>query len=512
MPKKHDVDIETGVTGSNQVVAELKKINATLKETGKATEKAGGKAKKTTKEMGFLANGVKNLTSALTGLVGITALFRFFTKWLDFIQRIDAAQKALVMTTSGLDKASVALAGQAGLLGTQEGLSAARSQIQQIQEIGQLPTFQAAENIAVAVHSTFSEFGKLFTPDQIKIAASIGTFADVKGVGEEGIKQLLKLLGAREATTNAEVQKIIQQLSSAQQQSKTQTFGEFIQGGLDPILTLTGLGVSFPESIGIFGARTGTKVTTFKTGESAKQLAALAITFFPDLEIKPAIDALGNLFRTKTRPELLNLGFTPEEITRFTAGFAPAILIEEQKLTGLAAAGTAGAFATEFGGFATRTVPGRQRQIKAETTTKKGLATPAQRIGAELLLNAAAEFELIKTRGEQGLIASEKKQIERIAFQALQDRLVQLNRLEDLTDEEQREINNIGRFLSRNRPVSAIGNPFTPEEAGEADIMIRGFRGGTTINAGNVFNITTTGNDTTSSPLTNFGNPDEINR
>lgn len=162
-------------------------------------------------------------------------LFKFFKKWLGWIKEVNEATRELTDSTKDLDRASKAMASQANVMGTEAGMEGSREDIETIMKTGNV-TAAMAGDVGVATHSAFGESGKRLTPGQLEIAGAVAGFAQRKDLSETEAGQLLKLLSAMGVKTVEEAKQRIQQLSTVQQASQAQTFGEFIGGATKAII------------------------------------------------------------------------------------------------------------------------------------------------------------------------------------------------------------------------------------------------------------------------------------
>ena len=325
MPAKHDVDLKVGVTGAEQFKRDTEKAGEATSKMGKKVGETGTKAKDTTKEIGLLGRTVNSLKQSLLGLVGITALFAFFKKWLDAIKEIDAAQRLLVNSTKELDTASKALATQAGVIGKPGGIEAAQRQIVDITRGAGLQSFAQAQSVAAAAHSAFGTRGQLFNQQQLQIAIAVGQLSQVQeGVGQKSLEELSKIAIASGATTVPQIQASLQQASVIQQASIISAPDPFFAGAGKAITGLVGLGVEPAVATGMFAGIIGGGGTAELAADTLRQLTAISLEI-PSIRHLPTqqrLLAFMQLARGKTDVQLQALGLSGERAVKVAPAFS----------------------------------------------------------------------------------------------------------------------------------------------------------------------------------------------
>jgi len=516
MAGKHDVDLKVGVTGAEQFKRDTEKAGKATTKFGKDTETVGDKASSTAKKVGLLSGAVKALTGWLVGLVSITGLFQFFTKWLDHINKIIAAQQQLVDETKQLNTAAKSFAAQAGQIGVPGGIEASRQQIIQLTERSGLQSFAKAEAITGAAHSAFGTTDQLFDPRQMEIAVAIGKMGQVREkLGAKSFEALAAIALQSKAKTPDEIKAVLQMASVIQQASIKSDPEQFFAAAGKAIPQLIGMGVEPAIATGMYAGILGGGVTPDLGAELLKQLAVISLEIpqLAGLKTQERLLAFKELAKGKSEQELMALGLTSERAIKVSGAFSE---VNVQAMDRFIREGRIGGAAQKYdatiGQFPTS--PLGQIEAQATKTLVAGAtATLESQLGEEA--RKTAEKQRLQTVDETPFFMKDEAVANALLIGNAMRRIRALKASGVDTSVAEAKIDEIFQAPNRIPPIGLLGvllNPrgaqllapgitaeqITQQEAGELGFILNELEmnnpargGGTTINSNNVININT---------------------
>ena len=469
---------------------------------GKKVNSAGGQAQGASRKMTALGSAITTLSRHLLGFASITALFTFFKTWLSYVEKIAEAQKQLVESTKSLDQAAKSLAGQAGIMGKKGGVEAAREQILAIQTAGKLGSFEAAEGVAVSAHSAFGTSGQLLTPGQLGIASATANFARLKDISPGAIDDLFKVLAAEGVSNEDEAKLRIQQLSTVQQASKVKSFEEFMPGAIKSMIPAMAKGASPEMALSQYAAALDTSASADLAAESTKQAADIMLRpdvaaaiggGFANLPYDKQIAAFSQWVTRSTNEQLMAAKLEPTQVGRMKTLYKPGQLGRVVMFRGLSASSTAEKLSAELAGW-DETTPGQKETIQAEAVRTGASATKQQQLGAAIIAAAKVKFEQRKAMGQTDWRVKEPVEQELIITRAFQQRIQKLKAAGEDTTQIESLLEEI--YPSTTQGLGAAKSIFkqvmpfvpatelTPEEVGQAELMLQGMetKAGITIN------------------------------
>jgi len=452
-----------------------------IDSAGKKVSEAGGHAEGASGKMNLLGNAVNSLKSYLLGFIGISGLWSFFQKWLDYIDKISEAQKELVESTKSLDQAAKSLANQADVQGVPGGVEAARKQILQIQTAGNLGSFEAAEGVAVSAHAAFGTSGQLLTPEQLAIAGSVAGFTQRGDVSTSSLGNIFKLLGAMGVKTEQEAQRRLEQLSTAQQISGVGDFDAFMPVAIKSIMPALSAGAS-PE---MAMAQLASALRVLKPSERfasvTDQTSAMLLQpgvakaiggGFADLPYDQQITAFGQWVAGSSKQQLMDAGISPEQVGQLKTIYSPAQLPRIQESQERFMRTTEAQFQAKADVW-NKTTPGQVEAIEAEAVRARATATPEEQKGQALIDAGEAEWKRIK--GDRGGTMT-RLEDEEISYETVWEPLWQ--RYEALRrdiaegrlpEDKQEEIDKMGMSIFSMKPRLAA---MSPAKVGRANAML----------------------------------------
>ena len=438
-----------------------------------------------------LSGITQQLSGALLGLASISGVVALFKQFAEHLEAVAAAQQKIVASSKGFTDATKALAGQAGVMGTQAGLDAAAAQVRQIMALGNLSDYGIASDIAVATHSAFGTPGQLLTEGQMGIGGVVGDFAQRKNISGDASNQLLKLLATAGVNDEAGAQQRIQQLSTVQQASKAKNFEEFISSAIKSMVPAMAQGSSFEFAASQFASAMDVSAGGDLAAETTKQAAALlqnpdavkalaarsgvGANQFRDLPYQQRMETLGQWVADEAasgagQKRLLAAGISPDQLGRMQPLFKPQQIERTKMFQGLAAGATGAQFKAEQTGFKASNI-GQVETIGANTAINQALVSDDIKLGDKIREGAEAAWVDYVAHGQETFMYPDSvEKPEQMIWLPMMRRLNRLRQLPNLTDAQREEIDDL-RAKLRDNPVGVL-NPFTPEEIGQFESAI----------------------------------------
>ncbi len=495
MPK--DVNIHIKTQGGDESRREIDKTSQSARQMGDGVQDAGRKSQeggekiaRTGKNATRAAGGMNLLgraagfvTKGLLGLLAITGLDSFFSKWADYARKAAAAQRELADSTRELDQATKALASQANVMGSPEGVDQARRQIEAIQQQGRLADWKQAKAIAVALHSAYGTSGQLLSADQMGIAGVVADTAQREDLSGKAVSNMIKVLSAMQASNAQEARQRIQQLTTAQKAAGVDTFEEFITGGIGAILPQLAFGGS-PE---VAMAQYGGVLASFKSGEEGAERVKQAVAMmnrpavakavgggYAQLPFDQRLKAFRQWVARSSDKELMAAGLTSDQLNVLRVVFKPENIQKVREIEALTQKATAEEFTRQAEGY-WQTRLGKSEAIRAKTLAES--VTDADvTIGMDIEEQAKIRYKQKLSRGEVSKHIFEEHALDQIEAGILYERVKQLKAEGKITDNQ--AIGLILEIRSKYRHTSDIpligktvekytADPFTPQEIGK---------------------------------------------
>lgn len=385
---------------------------------GEKISQAGNQAEKASGATNMLRTAMKSLTGYLAGLATATTLWGFFKKWLDWVEKIAEAQKKLVESTKELDTVTKALASQANVMGSEEGMEGARKQVLAIQEAGNT-SFGLAGSVAVATHSAFGTSGELLGSGEQEIAGVVAGAAQRKDLSEGEAGQLLKLLSAMGVTDAAGAETAIQKLFTVQLASQAQSFGEFIGGATDSVITQKAQGATDEFALASYamgldidgGPQAATKIEQMsahlqneKIIEAISKESGMSGTAFREMPYDQRVGMFSEWIEKHGatgagQQYLIKSGLSGDQLGAAVGLYTTDLLNRRGMFQGLAGNATGEQFRAEAEGYA-GTTQGRVEAVNAANERLAASATPDQRMGMAIIEASEEQWNLMSIRGE----------------------------------------------------------------------------------------------------------------
>lgn len=247
-----DVNIKVKVDGTDEAKRQLGEVAESTEKVGQTTEGLGGKSKSTGLHLDFLGRGLKSLSTYLTGFVTVTAIFKFFQTWTEWINKTAQAQKDLADSSKGLLDATKDYAGVAGVLGEPGGYDAAKGKIKAVQAASMLPYEDSAKLLSLA-QEEYGKPGQLPSQSQVDMVSVVGDFMNRRNLDVATGGKLLKILHAAGVQNPREAALRLQQISDVQAESQIDSLSEFIKGASEVADPLARQGRSFENILASYG-------------------------------------------------------------------------------------------------------------------------------------------------------------------------------------------------------------------------------------------------------------------
>ncbi len=452
-----DLNIEITATGVNVTNEKLKGLGKTGKKVGEEIQQGSQKgkeglegldqqSKKTERGLGSFVKSIGDFKTKIFSAVGIiTTLIGILKIWLDYLNKIAAAQREIAEQAKSLDSAAKALASQAGIMSTEGGIAASREQIIKIMQGGNLSDVGLAEGIAVSTHSAFGTKGQALTDSQVGIASTVADFAQRKGISASGADQLFKVLAAMDVSDQASAQSAIQKISSVQQASKAKTFEQFITGGVKSLIPAMAMGASPERALADFATTLNASSSAEEGATTASQLSrllqspdaiagmtagtGLSEVQFRNLPYDQKMGMLdqflkGNSSTGEGQMYLQSLGLTEEQMKAAVTLYNPANVAARSNFMQLGRTSTAAEFAKESAGWRNTTL-GQVETMDSQAAIVSMQATRDQRIGLAIKNLAEKHFQQYKAAGLTSILATDKKdQQNEIIFKPLWEEFI----------------------------------------------------------------------------------------